>query len=96
MNTAKSRQKIVIPPIYNNTNNVHQQQYIDLHTANLKFMNNTQSGHLNTEGAQAKIKIADLNNALDNIMALQGKTQSPKHMTPSKDINHISSFKMSP
>jgi hypothetical protein len=81
----------MIPPINNHTNNPHQQQVIDMHTANLKFMNNTLPAHYQADG-QAKIKIADLNNALDNIMTLQGKAQSPKQGLSSKDIGHFSPY----
>jgi len=46
---------------------------LDLHTANLKFMNSTvPAHHHHYQDSQGKIKIADLNNALDNIMTMQG------------------------
>ena len=67
---------------------------IDLHTANLKFMNSTLPAHHHPDG-QARIKIADLNNALDNIMTLQAKAQSPKQGGLSKDLGHVSPYKAS-
>ena len=63
---------------------------VDLHTANLKFMNNTLPVHHQASDTQTKIKIADLNNALDNIMTLQSKAQSPNKGTMGLKQGHQS------
>jgi hypothetical protein len=68
---------------------------IDLHTANLKFMNSTLPAHHHQPDGHARIKIADLNNALENIMTLQAKAQSPKQGGLLRDIGHGSPYKAS-